>query len=325
LSTILIVDLPFLESISAESLPKIHDFCPQNIANTSWAYAKLAILDAELMDAISAQSMRTMAAFRTEEFSITAWAFATLLIVDVPLLASISAASLPSMSAFNNQSIANTAWAFSKLSVTDEPLMTAISAASIAPRADLGPQEMANLAWSLATIQRQDITLIDAISSEAIKKISQFATQNLSNTVWSLATLGVGNPPLMDSLAASSSIIDVDMPNIDQDFSMEEVRSALAEQGFGLMEIDIKYNADGMIDAEETASLAFRPVACGDGIVSGVLMKQDCKYLACLREADGRIRWTDVMAASSPGFFRDSSEFVDKLRMLECFRIYRHC
>merc|ERR1712032_470674 len=103
--------------------------------------------------------------------------------------------------------------------------------------------------------------------------------------------------------------------------SMEEVGAALEEQGFGLSDLMPQRGVDGEVDMRRTIAHAFSPVEGGDGIVSGVLVKKDLRYIACIRE-DAKVQWTDVLATGSKGILSDA-EFAEFLEHHECFRIFR--
>jgi len=67
----------------------------------------------------------------TQEIGNSAWSFAVIALQDTPLMQSISSAALNRINEFGLQGLANTAWAFSTLILNDTPLIHAISAQAL--------------------------------------------------------------------------------------------------------------------------------------------------------------------------------------------------
>jgi hypothetical protein len=50
-------DWPLMAALAAQSIPKMHEFGPQNLSNTSWALANLQFIDMPLLDSLASQSI----------------------------------------------------------------------------------------------------------------------------------------------------------------------------------------------------------------------------------------------------------------------------
>mmetsp|Transcript_2774 Transcript_2774/g.5008 ORF Transcript_2774/g.5008 Transcript_2774/m.5008 type:complete len:417 (-) Transcript_2774:11-1261(-) len=85
-------------------MARISALAPQNLSNTAWACALLKFQDIPLLEAIAAESIpRTLSpagAFDAQGLSNMAWAFARMSLRHPPLLDAISAAALPNIAAF---------------------------------------------------------------------------------------------------------------------------------------------------------------------------------------------------------------------------------
>lgn len=67
----------------------------RHLANTVWAFARLAFSSAPLLSSISAASRRIISDFRPQEIASTVWSFAAMRFRDPPLLESIASAARP--------------------------------------------------------------------------------------------------------------------------------------------------------------------------------------------------------------------------------------
>jgi len=81
----------------------------------------------------------TLPEFRIQQLANTVWAFARIAVDNVPLQAAISAPSISRIDEMEAQECANIAWAFAKLNIADVPLFDALSSASIPKIADFIP------------------------------------------------------------------------------------------------------------------------------------------------------------------------------------------
>lgn len=66
------------------------EFDPQNLSNLAWSFAVFGFLDVPLMDAIAAEAIPKMQDYTTQELANTAWAYDTLKVQNQPLMEAIS-------------------------------------------------------------------------------------------------------------------------------------------------------------------------------------------------------------------------------------------
>lgn len=185
-------------------IKNIHDFNPQNIANSLWACANLKVENQQLLHALAAEAIRKISEFQPQHMSNTLWACATLRFFNETLLDAIAAEAIRKISDFDHQGLSNMAWALAKLFYKNHQLMDSIAAAAIRNINDFNSQDLANTAWAFACLGLLHAPLLDAISAAAIRTISDFAPQCLSNIAWAWAGLLVANPPLLAATASAA-------------------------------------------------------------------------------------------------------------------------
>eukprot|EP00811_Abedinium_folium_P035325 NODE_8127_length_1521_cov_3.482066.p1 GENE.NODE_8127_length_1521_cov_3.482066~~NODE_8127_length_1521_cov_3.482066.p1 ORF type:complete len:362 (+),score=130.43 NODE_8127_length_1521_cov_3.482066:412-1497(+) len=131
---------------SGEVTSKVRNYEAQDLSNTSWAYARLAIVHYEMLDAIAADAVKKPALFTAQNLTNTAWAWASLVVIDRRLLPAISAEAMPRCSDFCAQNFGNTAWALAVRAVHAPPLLDAVYAAGLARTASYDLQALCWLA-----------------------------------------------------------------------------------------------------------------------------------------------------------------------------------
>jgi len=94
-----------MHELVAAAVIKIHDFNPQDLANTAWAVANLRMRDSTLMDSISAQARSKLSHFEGSDFSTTAWAFSVLGEEHKTLLDAISAEAIKKIDSLGAQQL----------------------------------------------------------------------------------------------------------------------------------------------------------------------------------------------------------------------------
>lgn len=121
------MDLPLCTALSSAALCTAHQFDPQGLANTLWAFATLLVPPSEeLMECLSQQVLRRCPEYDPQNCANTMWAYAVLVVGDSPVIAALSKRATEVISEFACQSLANTAWSLANLSVTDDQLLSSI-------------------------------------------------------------------------------------------------------------------------------------------------------------------------------------------------------
>ena len=87
----------------------------QNLANTAWAFATLAVEDRELRHVVMLVAVCKVGEFNLQGLANSAWASATLALEDPELLEAMWLAAVCKVGEFNPQGPSNTAWASATL------------------------------------------------------------------------------------------------------------------------------------------------------------------------------------------------------------------
>mmetsp|Transcript_67849 Transcript_67849/g.177946 ORF Transcript_67849/g.177946 Transcript_67849/m.177946 type:complete len:338 (-) Transcript_67849:83-1096(-) len=94
-----------LASLSADAIGKIAQFTAQNLTNTAWAFATLAISSPPLLQSVSAEAIKKCQEFHPQNFGNTAWAFAVCAVHDQPLLDAISSEASRNLAGYDLQAL----------------------------------------------------------------------------------------------------------------------------------------------------------------------------------------------------------------------------
>jgi len=94
-----------MHAFVSAAIAHIHEFNPQDLANTAWAVANIRMRDNQLMHFISAEIRGKLTKFEGSDFSSTAWAFSTLEVDAGPLLTAISSEVLHKLSSLGWQQL----------------------------------------------------------------------------------------------------------------------------------------------------------------------------------------------------------------------------
>lgn len=108
---------------------RIETFNSQELANSSWACAKLAYLNESLFNSIASmcRAEQIERIFVPQDFANIAWSFAKAIYVKVPVLLALCSRAAGCIPEFNHQDLANMAWAMANLLLRNEKLMGAIA------------------------------------------------------------------------------------------------------------------------------------------------------------------------------------------------------
>lgn len=114
---------------------RIETFNSQELANSSWACAKIAYLNESLFNSIASMCRaeqierieRIGLRFVPQDLANIAWTFAKAIYVKVPVLVALCSRAAGCIQEFNHQDLANMAWAMANLLLRNEKLMRAIA------------------------------------------------------------------------------------------------------------------------------------------------------------------------------------------------------
>lgn len=199
-----ITEADLLGKVCAASASKIAQFDSQQIAKTSWAFAKIRYDNSSFMSAISSATIARTPEWSPRHLGNTAWAFATLGGYSDPLLEAIANTAVSRSSELNPQSITNMSWAFATCKWYDEELMDALAERSYDVIGEFKPMEISNTLWACATLKYTNRKLLRLFSSAAQSRVDTFIPQDYSNTTWAFATLMVVDEQFFTSVVFSS-------------------------------------------------------------------------------------------------------------------------
>jgi len=86
-------------------MQKAAQFTPQNLSNTVWAWATLAVTDVPLLKVIAIEAIAKCPEFTAQNFGNTAWAFATCAVAHPPLMQAISQQSMRKIDDYDLQGL----------------------------------------------------------------------------------------------------------------------------------------------------------------------------------------------------------------------------
>lgn len=179
---------PLLSHLDNSLAPGYSDFSPQQLANISWAFARLR------RKGPSAVAL-TWAVTRVDELEPRSlgnvvWAFAKLLLGDrTHDVATLAAAARRRAAEMNSQGVANTLWAFGKLKHYDQRLLDTFSLRIAVQRRDFKVQELVNSVWASAAIHCLNLRVLKVVADEIMARCEessekrQIQPQDVSNLV----------------------------------------------------------------------------------------------------------------------------------------------
>jgi hypothetical protein len=180
-------DCTFMGELLAAAQEQLPAFQPQELSNTVWAAATLALpLPASFLGAFLAAAGAQLPAFKPQELSNTVWPATLSLPLPPSFLGAFLAAAGAQLPAFKPQHLSNTAWALAKLSLH-------VDSKSRSLGEPLGqPSPAQRLGWPKAQLQR----FLGALADEAARRLGPgspsaagWTAQHLANTIWAFSVL----------------------------------------------------------------------------------------------------------------------------------------
>lgn len=204
-----------LEDIGIYGERRIEEFKSQDLANTAWAFAALAVRGVRadaFMTAVAGAALKRLTgtgstgstgstAFTAQGISNIIWAMATVAILQKPLLEAFSFTfGRAKLQEWKAQELSNTAWAFATLLVMD-PVIDAISDMAFQQLENFGFRHSANLAWALATLEKTNEPLLTAMAVAAAANASELSPLSLASTAWACVSMKIIYFPLLDAMS----------------------------------------------------------------------------------------------------------------------------
>lgn len=180
----------------------------QELANSTWAFAKADYLDEQLFThlaaAVRAHLEANDFAFNAQELTNILWAFATASSYDAELFTGLARAVALRMDDFNSQGISNTAWALAKAGHVDAQALREMSRVAQGRLCEFNAQDLANTAWAFAKLGQFDAQLFTALAKAVDGHfMDNFNAQGLVNTAWAFAKAGHLDTKLFTTLGTA--------------------------------------------------------------------------------------------------------------------------
>ena len=211
--------------LAAASMPILHEFEPQHLSNTLWAYANVGVTHTELFkeagDAIIA--IEQLDEFWPQALSNIVWAYATLSEKNPKLFKKVAdhVVTLGNLDRFNSQALSNIVWAYANAGVSHPNLFQTVAdhIVTLDLRKFIG-QDFSNIVWAYATAGEPNSKLFQKIADliVGLDGLDRFKSQEISNIVWAYAKAGEPHSKLFQTVA--DHIVTLDLRKfIGQDYS----------------------------------------------------------------------------------------------------------
>eukprot|EP00435_Cladocopium_sp_Y103_P035568 s102_g9.t1 len=109
-SQTMVLHWPVFEIISEQTLARITESEPQNLANIAWRFATIKWCNEPLVSAMAEQCVRSVKQFGPQECANFAWALANIMLVDMPCLAALGNKFMTGLRSGSTQNLTNTVW-----------------------------------------------------------------------------------------------------------------------------------------------------------------------------------------------------------------------
>lgn len=238
--TLVLVDVPVLDSVAQRVVASGKDFHAQDLSNVAWAFAKLLRRDHDLMAVVSREVVRKARLFQPQNLSITAYAFGQLHIPNQEMLDAIMAESERKISEFDGQGLSNLCQAMAKTSLPNNRALRLVSAEAEGKIADFTNQELAMVAWSYAKLGVLAGAPLLMLTNETRARLDRLTPQDLSVLIWAYARSGTKSREVMEILSwevlkRSKALIPQDLANITWAYATvavknEEMMQAIAKE-----------------------------------------------------------------------------------------------
>lgn len=123
----------------------------RDLANLSWAFARLQCFDAGLLDAVAAAAVANHPEEAGQELSSILWSFASFVVVQRPLVTTFCETLLQRIDEFSPQSLMMTAWSLSTLGMSGWSQMRVIADAARPRLAEFNELWIGSILWSIAS------------------------------------------------------------------------------------------------------------------------------------------------------------------------------
>lgn len=128
------------EALGQSAAQRIHEFNPQDLATTSWAFAASQNYVPRLFESISKATMPRLEEFDAQKLVWTCWAFGSLAHEDIGLMTALRGEAAKRVEEFNGQQLAMMAWGLAVFDLLDQSTLRSFSEALRASGKELQPE-----------------------------------------------------------------------------------------------------------------------------------------------------------------------------------------
>jgi hypothetical protein len=190
-----------IASVIRDATPRLPQFEPRQLANSAHALASVGEFDAPFFEALAveARQLGKLSGFDSQGLANTAYAYGRLAKqlgrsnqlppYLLPLLAAVMEAGRPRLGEFRPQAVSNTLLALAWAGVYDAGFVEAAIDASRERLQLFESQHLANTAWALQELRHRDEGFMRQVLQQAVAREDELNVQAISNTVYAAAVL----------------------------------------------------------------------------------------------------------------------------------------
>eukprot|EP00930_Biecheleria_cincta_P085086 TRINITY_DN74509_c0_g1_i1.p1 TRINITY_DN74509_c0_g1~~TRINITY_DN74509_c0_g1_i1.p1 ORF type:complete len:665 (+),score=96.96 TRINITY_DN74509_c0_g1_i1:247-1995(+) len=178
-----------------------NDGTPQDLTNTAWALAKLAVNNAPFFEYFADASVRNLYQFDPQNCANAVWSVAAVLHKQLKFCDAVAERTIASIEQFGMQEVANVAWGMAHLGYVHAPLLHTLARKAMTELPRGAEQNLTNTAWAYAQLKFGSTTLFRCIAREVVERVGNFRSRDISITAWSFARMEIRDDDLVDVLA----------------------------------------------------------------------------------------------------------------------------
>lgn len=189
---------PLLELLTQRLLSELATCKPQELANATWAYARLEKQDPALLDALAGANSRASGRMTSQHLANVSWAFGKLSSPQHLWFRSAAEAVVSrGAEAVPARHLVNILWGFARVGLRHGGLFAHLGDAVADATLDLGAwaaQDLSGVVWSFASLEVVHAGLFERVSQQAQRRLAEFGPQEMQNLAWAyaVATRGGG-------------------------------------------------------------------------------------------------------------------------------------
>ena len=180
---------------------KLVEFTTQNLSNYFWSLGSRRVKKSRSsLDALMGIYSTMLHQFKPQELANITWACARLQYYNVEVLDRIGDLVSSKMDSFEGQNLSNILWAFGKLRHLHKRLMYTASLAVPSKLLSFSYQHLSNILWSYATLNFEASSMFSCFKLEILEQMKKdpILDEQLANIIWALAIANEMDPRTWD-------------------------------------------------------------------------------------------------------------------------------